>query len=313
MRKICYILFVSVITLLSGCTEATLYDRDEGYIQIIPEWETLNTAAPKSTYYYFYRDGRLWEPSATETSGEGYTGTLPTGTYNVLMHNTDCPMVSQQEMEDFLQAKMHADARSVDKTSKLFCEQDTYSLALEDVVIECHKTTILHPDPQRLNRTVTMAFTIDLPREFTKVSGELQGVYPSAYLTNGMPAVDDESAFYAVDFEAPITRNEGSTDLKLFGIRDPGNGTKYKNVVNLTLIDYLQTSFGVPVDISNTITEILKEYGGMIPMGTHITIPIRISQQGPSEDPVSGDIEEKAIVAEVEPWISDGTGSGVVQ
>ncbi|KAA6317335.1 hypothetical protein EZS27_032492, partial [termite gut metagenome] len=86
------ILLLSIVGICTvACTKENVDRREEGQVTIIPLWKEYNGNYHPMKYYFYNVDKTSVFPVVKEDdlTAEGFTQTLPVGTYRLVGYNTD--------------------------------------------------------------------------------------------------------------------------------------------------------------------------------------------------------------------------------
>lgn len=311
MKKVnLLLLLLSVLAGLQSCTQGSVdYRKDEGQLIILPDWGEY--APPAGTRFYFYNTDGKSPLREAEGTAEGYVGMLPSGTYKMVAYNTDATQVEFQSMDKYETAAVHAktnetrrpltregDARCIMQPSQL------YSLALGDIKVEYQGTTERTVKPLPLTKTIRLEFKLtgDGVADAKKVSGEIAGVYPTLLLATGKPTAEsvNNSPNTTTAFDVNLNANQGTAEIKVFGLHDPEGGSNYENRLKLAVTDKNNNIRKAVIDLSDVISDVIQQNGGTIP----VEIPIEIQVEITLKDVTGMNVTAK-------PWEED-TGSGEI-
>lgn len=308
--KVRLILLLLLVFLgLHSCTMRSVdYRTDQGKLIVRPDWGGYDL--PAGTKFYFYNMDGVSAPIEANGSAEGYSGMLPSGSYRMVAYNTDAVQVDFKSMDKFETAAVHAlpntrhvamregDVRCILQPKKL------YSFTLGNIEVKYLVTTEVEVTPQPLTKTIRLHFTLsgDGAASAKKISGELCGVYPTLLLATGEPTSEsiNSCAKTTTAFEVILDNNQGTAILTVFGLHNPENGTTYTNRLTLTITkDNGEPALEAKVDLSEAISDVIKDNGGTIPVEIPIDLAIEVKLIG------------TGLEVNVKPW-KDDTGSGEI-
>lgn len=309
MKKVnLLLLLLFVLAGLQGCTMGSVdYRTDEGKVIIRPDWSGYDL--PAGTKFYFYNTDGKSAPVEADGSAEGYVGMLPSGTYKMVAYNTDATQVEFQSMEKYETASVHAlpnTRRSVTRDSDVRCilqPSQLYSLSLGDIKVEYLSTTEREVKPLPLTKTIRLEFRLtgDGVADAKKISGEICGVYPTLLLATGQPTPESISNCpnTTTAFDINLANNQGTAEIKVFGLHDPEGGTNYENRLKLSVTDKDNNVRNAEIDLSDVISDVIDKNGGTIPVEIPIEIQIEVS------------LKDASLQVKAYPWEKD-TGSGEI-
>ena len=294
---------------LQSCTMGSVdYRTDEGKVIIRPDWSGYDL--PAGTKFYFYNMDGKSTPVEAEGSAEGYVGMLPSGTYKMVAYNTDATQVEFRSMEKYETAAVHAlpnTRRSVTRNSDVRCilqPSQLYSLSLGDIKVEYLSTTEKSVKPLPLTKTIRLEFKLtgDGVADAKKISGEICGVYPTLLLATGEPTVESINSCpnTTTAFDVSLKDNQGTAEIKVFGLHDPEGGSNYENRLKLAVTDKDNQVRNAEIDLSDVVSDVIQQNGGTIP----VEIPIEIQVEITLKDVTGMNVTAK-------PWEED-TGSGEI-
>lgn len=308
MKKV-NLLFLFVLAGLQSCTMGSMdYREDSGKVIIRPDWSGYDL--PTGTKFYFYNTDGKSAPKEAEGTAKGYVGMLPSGTYKMVAYNTDATQVEFQSMEKYETAAAHAltnTRRSITRDGDVRCilqPSQLYSLALGDIKVEYQGTTERTVKPLPLTKTIRLEFKLtgDGVADAKKVSGEIAGVYPTLLLATGEPTAEsvNKSPNTTTAFDVSLEENKGTAEIKVFGLHDPEGGSNYENRLKLAVTDKDNNVRNAEIDLSDVISDVIKENGGTIPVEIPIEIQVEITLK---------DVTGMHVTAK--PW-EENTGSGEI-
>lgn len=275
--------------LLTSCAEAVIYypgntvepPATEGYVRIYPD-NSVHTGCALT--YHFYNTNTNIEYIVSTCDGVGnFEGTLPIGIYRVIATNTSAANVTFSGMEGHETAAVTAAVQPTRSSTLLAQPDNIYSTTIGDLVVSPADTVYYKPTPVLLTHTLNLVFTLmdDLEINMEALSGTLYGVYPSVYLYSCEPLLEGvDPGSQAITFEAHTTGKESLASLRLFGLYDPAYGETYTSVMDLVLVtsDGIRHTF--EVDLTETLSEIVAEYGYELPIELSLPIEIRQTEIG---------------------------------
>lgn len=299
----------TAILSLAGCVKRDLEMRpDEGYVEIALDWTKTGMTSRSARYLFYNEAGML----VREVSGitNCFKGTLPTGTYHLVVHNTDASQVDWQGCEKYESAEVFAqptqysaDHHPADGVPCILEPRDVFAVGScnesETVKVRQMDTTRLSVTPTELTKQVAIRFTVETDggQSVRALHGVLAGVAPGYFPGKGC---HNASSSCAVEFTAsPATKAAAdayTTRMNVFGLLTTAQSPAGTNTVHVTLAldDGLQMMD--TVDITPILKQILVSHGGTFP----VEIPLEITLQ----------VQGVGLSATVQPWDESGTGSG---
>ena len=294
---------------LAGCVKRELEVRpDEGYVEIALDWAGAGTSSRSARYLFYNESGAL----VHEVSGltDGFKGTLPVGTYRVVVHNTDAAQVDWRGCEQYESAEVFAKTTDYSTghhpTEGVPCilePRDVFATGgcneSETVEVRQMDTTLLSVTPVELTKRVAVRFAVEVNggESVQSLRGVLGGVshgyFPGKRCHNA-------SSSCAMEFMAvPGTKAASDTytaRVNVFGLLATSQSPAGTNTVHVTLsLEDGSQSTGT-FDLTPTLQQLIAANGGVLPDEIPLSVTLRVQEAGLS--------------ATVEPWIEGGTGSG---
>lgn len=308
MRPARVVVLGAAMLSLAGCVKRELEIRpDEGYVEIALDWSKAQSS--RSARYLFYNEaGAL----VKEVSGvnECFKGVLPTGTYRLIVHNTDAGQVDWQGCEKYESAEVFAKETNYSEGHHpgegVPCIQEPREVFAtggcnesETVEVRRMDTTRLSVTPVVLTKQVAMRFTVEVNGDASVQSlhGVLGGVSHGFFPGKGC---HNASSSCAVEFMA-VPETKAASDaytarVNVFGLLTTAQSPAGTNTVHVTLdLDDGSQMTGT-FDLTPTLQRILASGGGAFPVEIPLEITLRVQEAGLS--------------ATVQPWDESGTGSG---
>lgn len=308
MRPARVVVLGAAVLSLAGCVKRELEIRpDEGYVEIALDWSKAQSS--RSARYLFYNEsGAL----VKEVSGvtDCFKGMLPTGTYRLVVHNTDAGQVDWRGCEKYESAEVFAKTTNystghhpaegvpcIQEPREVFAtggcnESETVEVLLLD-------TTRLSVTPVVLTKQVAIRFTVEANggQSVRALHGVLGGIahgyFPGKRCHNA-------SSSCAVEFTAaPGTKAASdayTARVNVFGLLTTAQSPAGTNTVHVALALDDGSQVTGTFDITPTLQQILASGGGAFPVEIPLEITLRVQEAGLS--------------ATVQPWDESGTGSG---
>lgn len=293
---------------LAGCVKRDLEMRpDEGYVEIVLDWAKAQSS--RSARYLFYNEaGMLVEEAGGIT--DCFRGTLPVGTYRLVVHNTDAGQVEWQGCERYESAEVFArptrystDHHPAEGVPCILEPRDVFAAGgcneSETVKVRQMDTTRLSVTPTALAKQVAIRFTVETDggQSVRALRGVLDGVAPGYFPGKGC---HDASSSCAVEFTASPETEAASdiytTRVNVFGLLTTAQSPAGTNAVHVTLALDDGRQVTDTLDITSILKQILASHGGAFPVEIPLEITLRVQGVGLS--------------ATVRPWDESGTGSG---
>lgn len=304
---------------LAGCVKRELEIRpDEGYVEIALDWSASDVASRSARYLFYDEAGALVKEESGVT--DCFKGILPTGTYRVVVHNTDAEGV------DFRGTDKHETAEVFAKTTDyseghhpaegvpcILEPRDVFAAGgcNESATVEVRQldTTLLSVTPAKLTKRVKMLFRVNSSEEIRSLSGVLEGVAPGVFLHSGscnrssacaveftaVPGAETASAMKA----AAGTKASGTgytAALHVFELSTTAQSPEGTNRLNMRLSLANGAQATGSFDITSALKQIIAGNGGVLPEEIAVEVTLQVQAAG--------------LDATVEPWDESGTGSG---
>lgn len=304
------LLLCAVMLSLAGCVKRELEIRpDEGCVAISVDWSCSGTSVRSARYLFYNEAGSL----VKEVSGltDGFRGSLPTGTYRLVVHNTDAGHVAWRGCERYESAEVFAQPTSfpsgyypsealgcIEEPQDVFCA----SVCEESSVVEVRRqdTTRLSVLPSSLTHRVLLRLQVDLPGgdSIRTLGGVLSGVSSGYFPGQGCA----NSSWCAMSFSGvPATKGARvvyTSEMNVFGLQTTLQSVPWTNSVDIFMVLSDGTTTTGRFDLTSALQSILSTSGGAFPDDIPLDITLRL--------------HETVLSATVSPWDDRGTGSGDV-
>lgn len=292
---------------LAGCVKRELEIRpDEGYVEIALDWSKAQSS--RSARYLFYNESGALVKEVSGVS-DCFKGVLPTGTYRLIVHNTDAGQVDWQGCEKYESAEVFAKETNYSEghhpAEGVPCIQEPREVFAtggcnesETVEVRRMDTTRLSVTPAELTKQVAIRFTVEVT-SVRALHGVLGGVSHGYFPGKGC---HNASSSCAVEFTAaPGTKAASdayTARVNVFGLLTTAQSPAGTNTVHVALdLDDGSQMTGT-FDITPALQRILASNGGVLPVEIPLEITLRMQGQG------------VGLSATVQPWDLSGTGSG---
>lgn len=292
---------------LAGCVKRELEIRpDEGYVEIALDWSKAQSS--RSARYLFYNESGALVKEVSGVS-DCFKGTLPTGVYRLIVHNTDAGQVDWQGCEKYESAEVFAKETNYSEghhpAEGVPCIQEPREVFAtggcnesETVEVRRMDTTRLSVTPAELTKQVAIRFTVEVT-SVRALHGVLGGVSHGYFPGKGC---HNASSSCAVEFTAaPGTKAASdayTARVNVFGLLTTAQSPAGTNTVHVALdLDDGSQMTGT-FDITPALQRILASNGGVLPVEIPLEITLRMQVQG------------VGLSATVQPWDLSGTGSG---
>lgn len=289
--------FLLVILAESGCTRKSLdYRKQEGYVNIALQWD--EGYAPEGSRFYFYPETGE-EVIVQDCPKEGFSGTLPTGDYKLLVLNSDMTNVALRNEHDYETAEVYAVPEELARSAGgCIAQPENLLLAqgldnAEILQVPYQDTVSASASCHSAIKHVRLLFKIDDRLSIRSCSGTLSGVSSSIYCSTGECAHVPGS----VNFTALPAGNEYDfiADITVLNLITPQNSAQ-THILELDMEESDGTAQHAVFDLTNAVRDILEETGGEIPV--EIRLDIRLT------------LIDGIMQAVVRPWDENGSGAG---
>lgn len=308
MRPAKVVLLGAAVLSLAGCVKRELEIRpDEGYVEIALDWSKAQSS--RSARYLFYNESGALVKEVSGVS-DCFKGTLPTGVYRLIVHNTDAGQVDWQGCEKYESAEVFAkttnystDHHPAEGVPCIQEPRDVFATGgcneSETVEVLLLDTTRLSVTPVVLTKQVAIRFTVEANggQSVRALHGVLGGVSHGYFPGKGC---HNASSSCAVEFTAaPGTKAASdayTARVNVFGLLTTAQSPAGTNTVHVALALDDGSQVTGTFDITPTLQQILASGGGAFPVEIPLEITLRVQEAGLS--------------ATVQPWDESGTGSG---
>ncbi|WP_455637419.1 DUF5119 domain-containing protein [Parabacteroides sp.] len=254
-------MFVSIgLLLLGGCTygDTDLYNQQRGKVTIALDWGGV--ALPDSAAFYFYPSGQN-TPQIRKAGGAGFEGTLPAGTYQVMVVNTGYSQLTVQSAQGYGQAMAYADPATgksrlrsrAGEALLIDSPHNLYGTGLPQVTVG-KEGAVYTAYPRQLVFPVQLDVIVEGPLSIDQIDGELSGVSSSVHIPTGNADFSEDAAIlFPLEKQADGRFRSSATT---FGLR-PGmaeSGEKENRLrLDVRLAD--QRTFSSELDITDLVEE----------------------------------------------------------
>ena len=308
MRPARVVLLGAAVLSLAGCVKRELeVCPDEGYVEIALDWTQAQSS--RSARYLFYNEaGAL----VKEVSGvtDCFKGTLPTGVYRLIVHNTDAGQVDWQGCEKYESAEVFAKETNYSEghhpAEGVPCIQEPHEIFATGGCNESETVEVLQMDTTRLSVTpvvltkqVAMRFTVEANggQSVRALHGVLGGVSHGFFPGKGCHNASSSCAVeFAASPETKAASDAYTARVNVFGLLTTAQSPAGTNTVHVALALDDGSQVTGTFDLTPTLQRILASGGGVFPVEIPLDVTLRVQEAGLS--------------ATVEPWIEGGTGSG---
>lgn len=272
MKRMYLLLFMGCLV---ACTKIEIENRPtEGEVNLSVDW--TDKVVPAGMRFYFYRmEGDVTtrtgnSPVIRDASASGFAGSLPIGTYQMLAVNTDGKGTELTGMENYGTAT----AVLKDVTGKM---SSFYCWSMDSLQVDYNVAAKKSCAPTQLTKELSFQFALE-GTGLRSLSGSLCGVYPSVQLATGVPSTQSvaDAPATEVRFDVALNGVTGYANFLTFGVLDPRNGSAYRQQLLLTATTLSGKTQELKVDLSRDMTEILKEYGGTLPVNVAVEVDVAV-------------------------------------
>jgi hypothetical protein len=229
ISKLIQLILLGVFTFTTSCTRRDLeLPSGEGTVNIVFDWGNLypGEVMPSGMKIYFY--GSNGSVITRDCSGSGYSGTLPTDTYNVLVYNAGSSNVNYSILDNYSNAL--ASVPSVTKSAYLSQPSYAYGVGLSGLTVSSDHSATATMKP--------LAFVkkADIKINFT---GNVSAVSSCSCTVDGLADVvkiatgDIQSTTGAVSFVPAAITGGYESVISFFG-RTPASSNNISIVLNFT-------------------------------------------------------------------------------
>lgn len=301
----------AVLLAASGCVKRELEVRtdEEGSVEIALDW---SGGPSHSARFLFYNEaGAL----VKEVSGvtDCFKGSLPTGNYRLIVHNTDATGVDwrgterYESAEVFVRPAQYTTGYHPGEGIPCIGEPGNVFAAgacngVEMVSVRQSETTRLSVTPLAVTRRLVFRFEIDASSASASVNfvrGVLSGVRQSYF--PGRKSVDASSSCgteFTVSSETKAASAVYTARVNVFGVSTTPQSPAGTNTVHVTLSMSDGSQVTGTFDITPILQKIIEESGDVVLPVEEILLEVALT------------VQETALSATVEPWSGGGTGSG---
>lgn len=308
MRPAKMLLLGAAVLSLAGCVKRELEIRpDEGYVEIALDWSKAQSS--RSARYLFYNESGALVKEVSGVS-DCFKGVLPTGTYRLIVHNTDAGQVDWRGCEKYESAEVFAKETNYSEghhpSEGVPCILEPREIFAtggcnesETVEVRQMDTTRLSVTPVVLTKQVAMRFTVEANGDASvrSLHGVLGGVSHGFFPGKGCHNASSSCAVeFAASPETKATSDAYTARVNVFGLLTTSQSPAGTNTVHVTLdLDDGEQVTGT-FDITPALQRILASGGGVLPVEILLEVTLRVQETGLS--------------ATVQPWDESGTGGG---
>lgn len=228
------LLWLVWLALLLGCTYRTPEEDWEknGWVRLVLDWGTR--ASRTGVFDYYFYAGSNPVPLIRRGDASGYEGTLPKGSYGVVVCNPDGVNLDLSMNNGYALARAIARTSAFTKAGASSIQQpaNLYGTGCEEIQATAKGGKAVVLTPVCLTKEVILNILIEGGGEIAVIDGELSGIPPEICIPTGEPCAEGSASVY---FPAEADgENRYTASLSLFGLR-PGNKPETTSPANLSL------------------------------------------------------------------------------
>lgn len=301
-------LLLAALVLAGGCVKRELEIRpDEGRVEIALDWG--GDTRPQTARFLFYDQAGTLVKEETGLT-DGFKGMLPTGTYRVVVHNTDARQVDYRGTEKYESAEVFAQHTNYSDghhpSEGIPCVLEPQLVfgtgrlnEGDEIVVKQLDTTCMTVTPVLLTKQVVFHFKVEGDATAVQsLTGVFEGVAPGIFLSNG---THNTSSSCALEFTAAPETKAAETDyiagMSVFQLLTTATSPAGTNRLTATLTLSDGSKASGTFDLTETLKKIILDNGGAFPNPIPLAITLRVVPLG-------------GLSATVTPWDDSGTGSG---
>lgn len=304
-----------------ACTEEELGKRAEiGYVEIALDWGN-NRPSGKQFFFYPVDGGEVlvYGSDAPECNAEGvdgFSGMLPTGSYQMIVTNTDGVNLEFRNMNRYETAEVGVKrvnasrvmqqeslANRIEQAGSLFfanCFSDASDSDPLTLVVPYQATVKKRANPSGYVKKVRLYFRIERPESIAGCSGVFTGVSESIRCASERCSATSASIDFVASKSQSTSGNRADfvAGFSVLDLLDPESALSGVHVVYLTLTKTDGTRSETSIDVTGAVQEVIDGQGGVIPFDIPLEVELKT-------------LEDGTLGADVRPW-TEGTGSGTV-
>ncbi|KAA6322023.1 hypothetical protein EZS27_028393, partial [termite gut metagenome] len=227
-KKLIFLLSIVGIC-IAACTKEKIDRREEGQVTIVPKWEKYNGSYHPMKYYFYNVDKTSVFPVIVEdTTTDGFTKTLPIGTYRLVGYNTDASELTFDASRHFT---VVAHFTSYPYST---VPLDLYIVSADNIVVDDRAQITKEIVPSEIKtKTLRLQFQFN-NMQVVSLKGTLDGAFASINLLNGKAIKDAGN----ISFQPLIPNEEVKfriSDLYYSPNNSNADSSLYKSILSLTL------------------------------------------------------------------------------
>ena len=219
-----------LFSLLSfGCTKRPLdLSKQEAKISVSFQWGKLpswDTPSDSMKLYFYGEDGNIYIKDATS---DGFAGTIPPQTYNILAVNTDSKGVEYKDLDNYHIARVisKSEPPSITQPEAGLCPPErVYATSLGNVIITNEQEQHLFLSPEEYSKKAIIKFVLSGDISLIQTcQAEISGLSSGFKLYNGELFNNDEYPTNLIIDNVNTSEFELSTSF--FGVAPSYNDSK---------------------------------------------------------------------------------------
>lgn len=297
---------LATVLLVTGCVKRDLELRplptETGKLELTLNW--ADGVSPIGARVYLYDDEGVFCQSVDCHSG-GHVFDVPSGTYAMIVHNTDAQGVGYLGLESHATAVAYALNASggAPMENELLSEpQNVYGIGQHDqgrtFTVEDNKITRITATAASLTKELALYIHITGLDIVTKVTGTMCGVSPSiCFCTGKSGTLSCRQAFVAEPYlpqpllaaTKSLTTHQYASRMRLFDLLTRENSPAQTNTMDIAIEDGEGNVYSVSVDITQTLQQIISENEGILPINIALDVKLLVY---PELAKISSTVEE---------------------
>ncbi|KAA6310514.1 hypothetical protein EZS27_038191, partial [termite gut metagenome] len=228
-KKLIFLLSIVGIC-IAACTKEKIDRREEGQVTIVPKWEKYNGSYhPMKYYFYNVNKTSVFPVIVEDVTTEGFTQTLPVGTYRLVGYNTDASEDLTFDVSRNFTVVANFTSYPYSTVPLDLCIVSADSIVVDD---RAQITKEIVPSEVK-TKTLRLQFQFN-NMQVVSLKGTLDGAFASINLLNGKAIKDAGN----ISFQ-PLTPNEEVkfriSDLYYSPNNSNADPSLYKSMLSLTL------------------------------------------------------------------------------
>lgn len=233
---------------LGGCTRRDFEEEQPaGNVSLNFNWKNLGTndTLPSGMQLYFYSsDGTIL---MRESQASGFTGTLPTGIYQVLAYNTDGKNVEQRNLTSYEGAEVYAPVYTR-ASSYLYQPSHSYGVGLGTLTVVEGESSSATMVPRNFVRQAVIRLEAgEYASQISRCSGTLSGFSTGAYISSGELLAEGSNLYF---------ESEEENTSFVAGVSFFGKNVNEDNILHLDLAMAAGSTQFLTVDITDELKDV---------------------------------------------------------